>query len=102
MTGAQIVHKVDVDFHQFHIYDWVNQYWPYTDSPQTYGVDDKPVVMGEFPSNGLSGAGYGTVVRSWFENRYGGALSWAYSDGAHGNLAPIKSFADGQPCKTRY
>ena len=94
--------QVDLDFHQFHMYDWVHQYWPYTDSPQRYGVDDKPVVMGEFPANGLTGASYATVVESWFGNRYGGALGWAYTDGARGNLAPVKAFADLQPCKTRY
>jgi hypothetical protein len=94
--------QVDLDFHQLHIYDWVNQYWPYTGSPQSYGLDDKPVVMGEFPWSGLSGASYATVLESWFGNRYAGALSWAYSDGARGNLAAVKAFADLQRCKTRY
>ncbi len=46
---------VDIDFYQFHIYDWVNQWYPYNLSPSDFGVDDRPVVMGEFPINGLSG-----------------------------------------------
>src|SRR5262249_7035641 len=30
--------KVDVDFYQFHMYDWINQYWPYTMTPMDLGV----------------------------------------------------------------
>ncbi len=94
--------NVDTDFHQFHIYDWVDQYWPYTNSPSFYEVDDKPVVMGEFPGSGLSGATYLTVVESWFGNGYAGALGWAYTDGMRGNLTEVKRFADSHACQTQY
>jgi hypothetical protein len=96
---------VDLDFHQFHMYDWVNMYWPYERTPMAYGLDDKPVVMGEFPLTGLTGASYGTLVESWFKNRYAGALAWAYTDpmfSGSRNLTEIKAFTDKHPCETRY
>lgn len=95
--------KLDVDFHQFHIYDWVNQYFPYSRSPADYGVSDKPVVMGEFPSQGLTGVSYDQLVESWFSNGYGGSLSWAYSDTMFGgNLSALQQVAKNHACETRY
>jgi hypothetical protein len=96
--------KLDLDFYQFHIYDWVNQYYPYNRSPTDYGVADRPVVMGEFPSQGLTGVSYGTLVESWFSNGYGGSLSWAYSDTmfGRGNLPELKQVGQGHSCETRY
>lgn len=95
--------KLDVDFHQFHIYDWVNQYFPYSRSPAEYGVSDKPVVMGEFPSQGLMGVSYDKLVESWFGNGYGGSLSWAYSDAMFGgNLSALQQVAKKHACETRY
>ena len=93
--------EVDVDFHHFHIYDWVDQYWPYDRSPTDYGLDDKPVVMGEFPAAGLARADYATLLSSFYANGYGGALGWSYSD-YEGSLAPVRAFADQHPCETRY
>jgi hypothetical protein len=95
--------KLDVDFHQFHIYDWVNQYFPYSRSPSEYGLDDKPVVMGEFPSQGLMGVSYETLVESWYANGYGGSLSWADSDAMFGgNLSALQQVAQSHACETRF
>jgi hypothetical protein len=96
--------KLDLDFHQFHMYDWVNMYWPYNKSPKDYGLDDKPVVMGEFPLNGLTGVSYSQLMESWFGNGYAGALGWAFTDAEFnaGDYAAVKAFADAHPCETRY
>ena len=96
--------KLDLDFHQFHMYDWVNMYWPYNKSPKDYGLDDKPVVMGEFPLNGLTGVSYSQLLESWFGNGYAGALGWAFTDAEFnaGDYAAVKAFADAHPCETRY
>jgi hypothetical protein len=96
--------KLDLDFHQFHMYDWVNMYWPYNKSPKEYGLDDKPVVMGEFPLKGLTGASYSQLLESWFGNGYAGALGWAFTDAMFnsGDYAPVKAFADAHTCQTRY
>ena len=95
---------LDLDFHQFHMYDWVNMYWPYNKSPKDYGLDDKPVVMGEFPLNGLTGVSYSQLMESWFGNGYAGALGWAFTDAEFnaGDYASVKAFADAHACETRF
>lgn len=93
--------KLDLDFYQFHIYDWVNMFWPYDRSPAEYGVDDRPVVMGEYPTAGLSGVDYGVLTTSWFDNGYAGALSWSYTD-HQGSFAEVRSFAESHACETKY
>lgn len=93
--------QLDLDFYQFHIYDWVNMFWPYDGSPAEYGVDDRPVVMGEFPTAGLSNVGYEALTTSWFENGYAGALSWSYTD-HQGGFAEVRSFAERHACETTY
>jgi hypothetical protein len=93
---------LDQDFYQFHIYDWVNMYWPYSKSPTEYGMADKPMVMGEFPPEGLSGGiGYRTLLDSWYANGYAGALTWQDATFKI-NWSDVKSFADAHACETRY
>ena len=70
--------KLDVDFYQTHIYNWVDDYWPYSKSPADYGLDDKPLIMGEYPVEGLDSATHKTMLESWYENGYAGALGWDY------------------------
>jgi hypothetical protein len=94
--------KLDQDFYQFHIYDWVQMYWPYDQSPTDFGMDDKPMVMGEFPPTGLSGGiSYRTLLDSWYQNGYAGALTWRDST-FKVTWSDIKSFADAHPCETSY
>lgn len=93
--------RLDLDFYQFHSYDWVNEYWPYDDSPAEFGVTDKPIVMGEFPPDGLMGASYRTLVESWYQNGYAGALVWRDSQLVV-NWSDVKSFADAHTCETQY
>lgn len=97
--------KLDLDFHQFHMYDWVNMYWAYDKTPTDYMLDDKPVVMGEFPLVGLQNVPYAKLVESWYGNRYAGALGWAFTDMMFANnrdLSMVKAFTDTHPCETRY
>lgn len=70
--------NTDIDFYQPHIYDWVNDYWPYSKSPAELGISDKPVIMGEYPVEGLSNADHETMLQSWYSNGYAGALGWDY------------------------
>jgi hypothetical protein len=91
----------DQDFHQFHIHDWVQDYWPYTTSPAGYDLSDKPVVMGEFPPEGLADASYRELVDSWYSNGYAGALAWRDATFTV-NYADVKAFADAHPCETAY
>jgi hypothetical protein len=94
--------NVDQDFHQFHMYSWVNDWWPYTNPPSHYGLDDKPLVMGEFPMDNLGGTPYSDVVSSWYSNGFAGALSWQYNEAGAQEKTNVKSFADLHPCETSY
>ena len=74
---------------------------PYTTPLATYGLTDKPVVLGEFPIQGLTGVPYQTLVDTIYKMGYAGALAWAYNDSAFPwapNSANVKTFADGHPC----
>ncbi len=70
--------NTDIDFYQPHIYDWVNDYWPYSKSPTELGFGDKPMIMGEYPVEGLNAADHKTMLQSWYDNGYAGALGWDY------------------------
>lgn len=102
MKWAHAWSNVDIDFYQMHIYDWVNDYWPYDDPPL---VMDKPVVMGEFPVDGLTAVPYGTMMETWLAGSYAGALGWAVTDGsfdwASAKVA-VREFADAHSCETSY
>ncbi len=97
---------LDVDFYQTHIYDWVNAFWPYSKSPADFGLDDKPLIMGEYPVEGLEDVDHKTMLDSWYSNGYAGAIGWDYrithakglSDSAlsatrNGYLAEFNDFA---------
>lgn len=102
MKWAHAWSQVDIDFYQFHIYDWVDDYWPYDMPPSAYDVDDKPVVMGEFPLGALNGVAYGDVVAAWWDLGYAGAMAWQF-DGANAQqLDMVRAFADSHPCETAF
>ena len=100
---------VDVDFYSIHIYDWVNMQWPYSASASELGIMGKPVVVGEFPVNGLTGIPYSQMLESWYGNGYAGALGWAVNGGGSNpalswsmGKAAVKTFADAKGCATSY
>ena len=98
--------RLGLDFYQLHYYDWVYENYPYqTATLAAYGLGGKPVVMGEFPSKGLSAMG-GHPARSSAEfsqdlknQGYAGALSWAFNDGSFPfDAGSTKAFADANGC----
>jgi hypothetical protein len=109
---AQAWSHVDLDYYTFHMYDWVNQYYPYNNSLASYGVTGKPTVMGEFPLaglvavNGNPAAPLGTMLSTLFSLGYAGAMPWAFNDTCCGSFstdAPaIETFASAHPCITQY
>jgi hypothetical protein len=104
--------RVGLDFYQFHYYDWLYENFPYqTVTLASVGVTDKPVVMGEFPGQGLSAFPYkGLPARSAAEfshdlmqQGYAGSLSWALTDGGFPvNPDVTRSFADAHGCEVKY
>jgi hypothetical protein len=109
---AQAWSHVDLDYYTFHMYDWVNQYYPYSNSLASYGVTGKPTVMGEFPLaglvavNGNPAAPLGTMLSTLFSLGYAGAMPWAFNDTCCGSFSTdgpaIETFASAHPCITQY
>jgi hypothetical protein len=92
-----------LDFYSVHYYP---EYFDETTSPfhnpASHWDLDKPIVVGEFPAAGLRDIGFGYLPRRslaysvqtypyLFENGYAGALAWAYTDAAHGNMLDASS-----------
>jgi hypothetical protein len=104
--------KVGLDYYTFHMYDWVNQYYPYNRTLASYGVMGRPVVMGEFPLAGLAAVNgnaavpYATMVDTLFNVGYAGAMGWAVNDTCCGSWSTlrtdVKAFADSKACATKY
>lgn len=89
------------DYYTFHLYDWINAMYPYDRPLSQYGVTDKPVVLGEFPIQGLTGASYLTLVGTIFRLGYAGAMAWSFSDRNFPwptNKMNVKAFADMRGC----
>jgi hypothetical protein len=89
-----------LDFYQWHYYDWINQYWPYTDGPGKYGLG-KPVVVGEMPMDKLANQPFASVVGTFWQNGYAGALGWSYSD-AKAAVPNLQTFSGQHMCETHY
>ena len=102
----------NVDFYQLHYYDWLYQYYPYTQyTLASAGLTNKPVVMGEFPNRGLSafptlglpGRTGAQFMADLWTNGYGGALGWAYNDASHPwSATPYSTFSSQHPCQVTY
>ncbi len=90
-----------LDFYTFHIYDWVDTYWPYSTPASQYGLS-KPIVMGEMPFTGLNGTPYATVVKSLWDNGYAGAMPWQYAEASANDLSGMKAFATSHSCETTF
>ncbi len=109
---AQAWSHVGVDYNTFHMYDWVNQYYPYDKSLATYGVTGKPTVLGEFPLAGLAAVNgqpavpLSTMLTTLMSIGYAGAMPWAVNDTCCGSWANVKAdmkaFADANACVTHF
>ena len=97
MKWAKAWSRCDLNFYTFHLYGWVNEHYPYDRTPASYGITDKPAVIGEFPLKGLPGVPYGTLVNALLKNGWAGAMGWAVTDGPwEAAKAEVKAFADAR------
>lgn len=107
--------KVGLDYYDFHWYGWVDQYFAHTKKPADYGVNDKPVVVGEFPlvpasdttGQSFGGISYGKLLDDWLDAGYAGAQGWAFSEstGAFSwtdGRAKVKAWQTAHPCYTHF
>ena len=91
---------VGVDFYQWHYYDWIQRYWPYTTPPAQYGLD-RPILIGELPLGELApGLPYGTVLESFYGGGYAGGWGWQFVEATAAQLADVAAFGAAHPCDT--
>ena len=85
-----------LDFYSIHYYGWVHQYFksPFEMSPENYGINDKPVLIGEMPARneGLVEIPL-TLYQAYekaLEKGYQGVMPWT-SNGvdSNGNLTTV-------------
>ena len=88
--------KAYLDFYSIHYYAWVHQWYksPFEMSPKDYGIDNKPVLIGEMPAkdSGLKEINI-TLLQSYekaYEKGYQGVMPWT-SNGVdeNGNLTTV-------------
>ena len=73
--GLGLVRGLDLDFHQFHWYDSVQDQVPL--EPHVSGLAlDRPVLLGEFPTIGSPRVPM-ALVEAAYRGGYGGALAWS-------------------------
>jgi hypothetical protein len=101
---------VDQDYYSLHYYDWVYQWFPYdTVTLESVGLTDKPVVIGEYPIQGLTAQGghparspaqYSADMWTW---GYAGTLAWAFNDPSFPwDADTLGAFARQHACETAY
>lgn len=87
-----------IDFYQPHVYDWIDARWPYDNPPSKYDLADKPVVIGEFPTQGLPGATLGTMLEKFYQVGYAGAIPWDFHSAKPEDFTTMASFAVKHQC----
>jgi hypothetical protein len=99
-----------LDFNQPHIYGWVDEYWPYTQTPTQLGYPGKPTVYGEFflanmpfapDAGGTDPADFATILDTWWTNGFAGAWGWSFSS-APANLSLVEAFATSKGCSASF
>ena len=107
MAYRQAWTELDLDFYQFHNYGS----WSFEPSPADYGITDKPVIVGEFPWEGMAIDGhdpdagrlsYTEIVTLLYANGYAGSLAWQFTDSMRGDDSETSSFAEAHACETQF
>jgi hypothetical protein len=97
---------LDLDFHQLHYYPWMGN--PALErTPEDLSLDDKPVVLGEFPAASAyvgdnpkyDYRGYVELVR---RNGWAGSLGWDWNRATAQNKDDVLSYAEEHACETAY
>ncbi len=99
-----------LDFNQPHIYAWVDEYWPYTQTPSQLGYPAKPTVYGEFllaaepfgpDAGGTDPATFATILDTLWTNGFAGAWGWSYIS-APADIPLIGAFATSKGCPASF
>lgn len=75
-----------LDFVQVHYYDHFSEgASPFAHAASYWGID-KPIVIGEFPANGVKGYNAVETFEQLYKLGYAGAMTWSWSDTQFGGL----------------
>ena len=101
--------RVPLDFYQLHFYGWIYESYPVTKvTPASVGLGNKPVVMGEFPIEGLAaipGKGLPALdmpafVKDLWSVGYAGAMAWDANSALYAQKRDdVRAFSS---CQTTY
>ena len=86
-----------LDIYQIHYYSWINPYFsnPYTNSPSDYGINDRPVIIGEMPARETL-MGFTITMNDCFENAYKlgycGHYPWTSNNAGSGDFGSLSTF----------
>lgn len=68
-----------LDYYSFSWYDWLEPYDPLDRPAASFGLD-RPIVLGEFPSNGSQYYHLAQVYSMMLKQGYAGAFAWSYGN----------------------
>ena len=91
-----------LDFYKLHYYEWQNRWFsnPFDRSPEDWGIDDKPCVIGECRANGTNaGYTYPEAVTRAFGLGWQGIMPW--TSNPIGHLGTIYDHGPGSLAFTR-
>jgi len=86
-----------LDIYQIHYYSWINPYFsnPYTKSPSDYGINDRPVIIGEMPARETL-MGFTITMNDCFEDAYKlgycGHYPWTSNNAGSGDFGSLSTF----------
>jgi hypothetical protein len=68
-----------LDYYSFSWYDWMQPWEPLDRPASSFGLD-RPIVLGEFPSNGSKYYQLSQVYNIIYRQGYAGAFTWSYGN----------------------
>ncbi len=76
--------NASLDFYQIHYYEWMYSYFssPFEKTPLDYGINDRPVLIGEMPGKDLLELPY-SLTNAYdlsYSNGYGGCMAWTSNE----------------------
>ncbi|MBR4690528.1 MAG: cellulase family glycosylhydrolase [Bacteroidales bacterium] len=87
-----------LDFWQIHYYEWTNQFGnPFHETPEHWGLDDKPCIIGETPANNkIYGfpITYDEIYSFPYSLGYDGVYPWTSNGAGTGDFGTLKNFGD--------
>jgi hypothetical protein len=96
--SARAFAKLATDFHQLHVYDSPGSAWPPPDTPQSLGLANRPVLIGEFGApkrqNGVRDG-----AAAWLSRGFAGALLWQDHREFGFRAAELAPFAEESLCE---